>query len=308
MHRSVPSLFKQGPSALARLIVFSLLSLSFMFADAHLGWISPVRTLVHELLYPLQSLALLPRDIAYGTLEYLQTQETLKERVATLEAHQRNSSIQQQRLSFVEQENKRLRQLLNLQEIAQLKTLAAEIQYDVRHPYTQKLILNRGHLDGVKAGLAVVDERGLLGQITRIYAQQSELTLITDRDQSIPVQVVRTGLRTITSGSNRPGLLELRYLPASADIQPGDILVTSGLDGLYPPGLWVGKIQEVDRKGDSAFARVHAQPLAGVLEDRQILVVLNEPVAHPRPESNTPSERSTKKNRRERMNENGASH
>jgi rod shape-determining protein MreC len=304
MHRSTPSLFKQGHSALARLVIFTCLALSFMWADARLGWMQPVRSVLHEVLYPLQVIALLPRDIAVGVADHVYTHNTLQRRIQTLETEYRNAAVQQQRLTFIEQENKRLRNLLSLQKAAQLKTLAAEIQYDVRYPYSQKLILDRGHAHGVKAGLAVVNERGLLGQITRIYPQQSELTLVTDREQSIPVQVVRTGLRTVTSGSSRAGLLELRYLPASADVQRGDILVTSGLDGLYPPGLLVGRIQDVDRKGDSAFARVHAQPLAGVQEDRQVLIVLNEPLPHARPDSPNTNERPTRNRRnRERNND-----
>ena len=149
----------------------------------------------------------------------------------------------------------------------------AEIQYDTRDPFTQKVVIGQGAQQGIQNGAPVVNEDGVIGQVTRVFPLQSEVTLLTDKDQAVPVQIVRTGLRSVIYGTPKGDTLDLRFVPISADVQAGDELVTSGLDGIYPPGLPVAKVVRVDKQADTAFARVVCLPVAPVRGARQLLVL-----------------------------------
>ncbi|HOI67575.1 MAG TPA: rod shape-determining protein MreC [Thiomonas arsenitoxydans] len=137
------------------------------------------------------------------------------------------------------------------------------------------MVIDRGRLQGVELGSPVIDETGLLGQVTRDYPWSAEVTLITDRDAVVPVQNQRTGERGVVYGE--PGLgqggMELRWMPAAADVRVGDVLVTSGVDGIYPAGLRVARVTAVTRQRDTAFARVMCAPLADVEGGRHVLVL-----------------------------------
>ena len=153
----------------------------------------------------------------------------------------------------------------------QTKSIAADILYNAPDPFARKVILDRGAQQGVEAGLAVVDAYGVIGQVTRVHPIQAEVTLLTDRNQSIPVSVVRNGVRGVLYGVGR-GLLEMRHVLADVDIQPGDQLVTSGLDGVFVPGLPVATVTRVNRDQD-AFARIECEPLAAIERSVQVLVI-----------------------------------
>jgi rod shape-determining protein MreC len=199
--------------------------------------------------------------------------------------------LQSQRANQVEQlslENDRLRQLLDLRQRLPTPAQAAQVRYDVADPYSRKVIIDRGSLKGVVAGSPVLDENGVLGQVTRVYPMVSEVTLLTDRDQAIPVLNTRTGVRGLAFGdaSSRTGGLELRFMAASADVQAGDLLTTSGVDGVYPPGLPVARVEKVERRADSAFARITCLPLAlaSGVDHVMVLQPVNDLTA-PRPEA-----------------------
>lgn len=292
LDRSPPPFFRQGPSALSKLMVFSALALFLMVADTRFAIIKPLRVAVATVLYPLQWVAMRPVLWAQSGGQYFDS--LADARAARTEAQQRLAA-QAQRANQVEQlglENNRLRQLLALRERLGTPAQAAQVLYDAADPYTRKIIIDRGLLQGVSAGSPVIDEAGVLGQVTRVYPTVSEVTLVTDRDQAIPVLNTRTGARGVAFGdaTAHAGALELRFMAANADVQEGDVLSTSGVDGVYPPGLHVARVARVERRVDTAFARIYCTPLA--LTAGALHVMVLAPVGQQvpdRPEAGTPA-------------------
>jgi rod shape-determining protein MreC len=184
-----------------------------------------------------------------------------------------------------------VRQLLQLRERLVTSAQAAQVLYDGADPYTRKVIIDQGLVDGVSAGSPVLDESGVLGQVTRVYPSVSEVTLVTDRDQAIPVLNARTGARGVAFGDSagHAGALELRFMASNADVQAGDMLTTSGVDGVYPPGLPVARVEKVEQRADSAFARIYCTPIGLVAGARHVMVL--KPLSAqipPRPEPDLP--------------------
>ena len=279
LDRTPPPFFRQGPSALSKLTVFSALALFLMVADTRFTITQPLRIVVATALRPMQWVAMQPIAWAQGGGKYF---ETLKSSQSSAEMARQKLGLQSQRANQVEQlllENARLRQLLTLRERVTTPAQAAQVLYDAADPYTRKVIIDKGMADGVAIGSPVIDESGVLGQVTRVYPSVSEITLVTHRDQAIPVQNSRTGARGIAfgDGAGHLGALELRFMAANADVQAGDILATSGVDGVYPPGLPVAKVDRVERRVDSAFARVYCTPIALVSGTAHVMVL--KPVA-----------------------------
>ena len=276
-----PPFFRQGPSALSKLTFFSVLAVFLMVADTRLKLTQPLRVAVATVLYPVQWLALRPVLLAQGAEKYFvslsaaQVNETVAQRKLVLQS-QRANQVEQLTL-----ENSRLRQLLGLRHSVSTPSQAAQVLYDAADPYTRKVIIDRGSLNGVLAGSPVLDETGVLGQVTRVYPMVSEVTLITDRDHAIPVLNTRTGARGVAFGDPalRANGMELHFMSTNADVQAGDLLSTSGVDGVYPAGLPVARVSKVERRVDSAFARISCVPLALVSGVGQVLVL--EPVATP---------------------------
>ncbi|WP_321922845.1 rod shape-determining protein MreC [Paraburkholderia guartelaensis] len=283
MEYSPPPLFKQGPSALARLIFFVVLSLALLVSDARFKTLEIVRGVLGAGLYPLQRAALVPRDFFMGAADLAVTSSTL--RTENTQLHVRNLQLSQQAnaAASLAAENAHLRALLQLSQRIGAQTTPAEIQYDTRDPFTQKVVIGGGSQQGIQNGSPVLSEDGVIGQITRVFPMQSEVTLVTDKDQAVPVEVVRTGLRSVIYGTAKGDLLDLRFVPISADLQVGDELVTSGLDGIYPQGLPVAKVLRVDKQADTAFARVVCLPIAAVRGARQVLVLHYVPQVPPNP-------------------------
>jgi rod shape-determining protein MreC len=275
LDRTAPPLFNQGPSALSKLIFFSALALFLMVADARFNIVQPVRLAIGTVLYPVQWLALKPVQLVAGGERYMQDLQAAQ----AAEAHARKSlALQSERASQADtlaQDNARLRALLELRQTTQTPGRAAEVLYDTSDPYTRKVVIDQGLSNGIAAGSPVIDEHGVLGQVTQVQPFTSEVTLVIDRDLAIPVQNTRTGARSVAFGdaSAYSGGLELRFMAANADLQEGDTLTTSGVDGVYPPGLPVGKIDRIERRADSAFARIHCLPAAQVSAARYVLVL-----------------------------------
>ncbi|MFZ4478932.1 MAG: rod shape-determining protein MreC [Rhodoferax sp.] len=270
-----PPFFRQGPSALSKLTFCSALALFLMVADARFELVRPLRVLVASVLYPVQWVVLQPVLWAQSGAQYV---ESLKASQAREEVTHRKMELQSRRANEVEQltlENSRLRSLLSLRDRVTSPWQAAQVLYDAADPYTHKVIIDRGALEGVLAGSPVLDENGVLGQVTRVYPMISEVTLVTDRDQAIPVLNTRTGVRAVAFGDPalRANGLELRYMAANADVQTGDLLTTSGVDGIYPAGLPVAKVEKVERRVDSAFARISCRPLALVSGVSHVMVL-----------------------------------
>lgn len=276
MEYSPPPLFKQGASARAKVVIFSLIAIVLLVADAHWQTLGAVRQVVGTALYPLQRLAMMPRDAAYGVGDYFSSLARTQEENRQLLRQQVLNSQTMQQVQLMAAENAHLRRLLGASERLAVKSLMAEILYDARDPFTRKIVLDRGSQQGVKAGQPVIDDTGVVGQVTRVFPFTAEVTLLTDKDQAIPVQVIRNGLRSVAYGRGQSGALDLRFMPANADIRKGDVLVTSGIDGIYPAGLAVARVSQVEQKSSDAFAKIVCQPAAGIDSNRQLLILLTE--------------------------------
>jgi rod shape-determining protein MreC len=177
-----------------------------------------------------------------------------------------------QRLSTIEAENVHLRSLLNGNIPIQPKAILGEISHTGRDPFTSVVVVNRGSQHNIKAGQAVVDSKGVVGQVTRVYPFSSEVTLITDKDLSIPIQIERNQLRAIAFGEGN-NTLDIPFLPTNVDIKVGDKLVTSGIDGIYPAGLAVAKVSKIQQNQESPFAKIICTPIAEVTNHIQLLLL-----------------------------------
>ncbi len=270
-----PPFFRQGASALSKLMVFSALAALLMVLDSRLQLALPLRSAISTALLPLQWLALQPvKGVqAVGThfrdLQAAQA-DAAASRQALLQQVQRSVLVE-----HLERENRELRDLLGMHQRLSLTGQGAEVLYDVADPYSRRVIIDHGQTQGTVPGSAVLDGSGVLGQVTRVYPMTAEVTLLIDRDQAIPVLNTRTGQRALAYGLPSPsgGQLELRYLAANADIAVDDLLTTSGVDGVYPAGLPVARVVQVSRDDLSGFARVVAEPLARMDKVLQVLVV-----------------------------------
>jgi rod shape-determining protein MreC len=242
-----------------------------------------VRQVAATVLYPLQMAALMPRDAVSSMGGYFSSLSSLQNEVRELKNQQVAQAQAMQHAQLQMAENAHLRRLLEAREHLPVQSIMGEILYDARDPSTRRIVLDRGSRNGVQLGLPVIDNAGVIGQVTRVFPFTSEVTLLTDKEQAIPVQVLRSGLRSIAYGRGRSGLLDLRFVAPDADIQVGDVIVTSGLDGMYPAGLAVAKVVQVEKVAAGAFGRVVCQPLGGVDRNRQLLIVMSQVARAPRP-------------------------
>jgi rod shape-determining protein MreC len=275
LERSAPPIFRQGLSATAKLVLLSLLSILLMASDHRFQISQPLRSGIAVVLGPLQWLSLQPLRAFSGMGTYFGDLEKAQDAAQNF---QTRTIAQAQRLQQVEhlaQENAQLRELLDLREQFAGPTKAVEVLYDTADPYTDRLVVDRGLVAGLVQGAAVIDVGGVVGQVTRVYPLVSEVTLLTDRGQSIPVLNARTGTRHVAIGdpNTQGGALELKFVPSGTDIKSGDLLTTSGIDGVYPAGLHVGRVSYIDRRVDSSFARVLATPTAKP-RGRHLLVLM----------------------------------
>ena len=283
LDRTPPPFFRQGPSALTRLTFFSALALFLMVADTRFQLTKPLRAAIATVLHPIERVLLVPVAAWEGGSDYLLG---LQGALAKEEAARRDLAHQAERAARVEQlaaENQRLRALLDLRPALTVRSMAAEVLYDAPDPFSRKVIIDRGATHGVAVASPVINEAGVLGQVTRVYPLSSEVTLLADKDAAIPVLNTRNQLRSAAYGV-RNGM-ELRFMAGNADVQVGDLLTTSGVDGIYPPGLPVARVTLVDRKIDTSFARILLEPVASSDAVRHVLVL--EPVGvqmPPKPE------------------------
>jgi len=273
MEHTPPPFFVRGPAPLVRLAFFASLSLALLVLDARFGYAEGIRSVLALAAYPIQQAARLPVALVEGVSGYFSSQTRLRSENEALRARLLDASLDAQRYESAAAEAANLRRLIGAAERVERKSIPAEVLYAGRDPYSRKVIISRGTQHGVQAGSAVVDAGGVVGQLTRAHAFVSEVTLVTDKGQPTPVQVLRNGLRAIAFGGGSSGQLELRYMSGNADVENGDVLVTSGIDGTYPPGLPVAVVVRVERDSSYTFARVLAQPIAGVERGRYALVL-----------------------------------
>jgi rod shape-determining protein MreC len=293
LDRTPPPFFRQGPSAFSRLVVFASMAVCLMAADRRLELIRPVRAAVAVVLYPVEQLLLTPLSAWTQVQTYLggihaaQDAEARARAALTLQAQQ---ALLTKPLS---DENARLRALLDLRARLSTPARAAEVLYDAADPFTRKMVIDQGSLQGIELSSPVVNEAGVLGQVTRVYPATSEVTLLTDRNASIPVLNSRTQQRSIAVGDPVAGGMELRFLAANGDVQVGDVLSTSGVDGVYPGGYPVAKVTHVDRRADNTnFAKIQLELMTRPDGVRHLLVLVplgKQLPARPEPVASAPA-------------------
>ncbi len=284
MEHTPPPLFRTGPTPLARLMIFSMLTAVLLIADARFNYLTVLRQVTAVIVYPLQRLAAAPAAIGSHVFGFFVTHSALRSDNQRLSQQNLELAREAQQTRALQLENAHLRGLLAVRERVGAPATAAEILYAARDPFARKVMIDQGLQRGIEAGRPVVDHVGVIGQVTRVYPWLSEVTLITDKGHLVPVMNVRTGLRAVLAGTGDDGRLELRFIPLAADFQTGDQLVTSGIDGIYPPGLPVAEVTHVERNTAYLFANITCKPLAGVHAHAQVLVLGPMPASAERPE------------------------
>jgi rod shape-determining protein MreC len=283
MDHQPPPFFKHGPSPRARFAFFALLSIVLLVVDAHRNYLDTLRQAVSVAISPLQRAANLPGALLGNIGDFFVTQARLQNDNARLRQQQLLQAAQLQRYQALQAENAYLRRLLSIRQRYGETAIPAEILYAGRDPFSRRIVVDKGTVHHVQAGQAVIDDTGVVGQVTRVSPLSSEITLLVDKEQAVPVQVMRNGLRAIAFGHGQDGMLELPFMPVNADIQNGDQLVTSGIDGTYPPGLPVAVVSRIERNAAFAFARIACLPSAGIDRHRQLLILAPMPEAKAAP-------------------------
>ena len=247
--------------------------MALLIADARYRYLDGIRRVVAGIVYPLQRLAGAPGEMLARVGEFFVAQSTLHDINLRLAEQNLLTGAKLQKYNALAAENAHLRELLAARQRFPESTIAAEVLYSGRDPFTRKIIIDKGEQNSIKAGQPAIDQLGVIGQVTRVYPWLAEITLITDKEQLVPVQNVRNGLRAVLGGTGNSDQLELKFIPLNADFQTGDQLATSGIDGVYPPGLPVAVVSNVERDAAYLFARIICKPLAGVSSHRQLLVL-----------------------------------
>jgi rod shape-determining protein MreC len=275
-----------------------------MLIDFRFKALDPIRNNINWLLRPLECVMMTPRNAYDWASEYFTSRGTLDKENQAMKTRQAELSLLANQSEFLLVENQNLRQLMDLQKQIPFKTLPVEILFNPSNPISQRIVINRGSADGLKQGNPIANDSGILGQVVRIYDRSAEVSLLEDRDFAVPVQVARNGLRAAVFGAGRGNPLELRYLPVASDLEVGDVLITSGIDGVYPPGFAVAVISRIERNADKNSSNVFCVPVSPVNRYRQALALLYDPqwdakasTAPNKPDTpltNTPGRRQTR--------------
>ncbi|MFZ6864273.1 rod shape-determining protein MreC [Undibacterium sp. Ji67W] len=297
MDYSPPPLFKQGASARARAIFFAILAIFLLVVDSRLKSLTLVRQVLGTVLYPVQMIAVVPSMTYKNISHYFVSLNDLERENTHLKRLQTSTADVLQQTSQLQSENNHLRKLLDARERLPVKSVLAEIIYDARDPSTSKVIVDRGIKDGIALGQPVIDDLGVVGQVTRVFPLTAEVTLLTDKNQAIPVQILRNGLRSVAYGRGQSSYLDMR-VTSNADIQNGDQLVTSGIDGIYPPGLAVAKVAQVESKAVTALENILCIPAAGIDRNKQLLILQVSTDNLPRPDTEDVRAKKEKINRK----------
>ena len=272
MDHQPPPFFKRGPAPLARLAFYAALSVALLFVDTRFQTLELVRKAVSLVTHPLQQAAHAPIEFIDNAGHYISSISRFQDENTRLKRGQLESATTLLRLRQLESENARLRKLLDIRDRQHVDGVVGRILYAARDPFSRRIVVDKGQQNNIEGGQPVIDETGVVGQVTRVFPFASEITLITDKEQSIPVQIVRNGLRSVVFGLGN-GQLELRFMPANADVQNGDLLVTSGLDGVFLAGLPVARVTHIERDTSYSFARIFCEPLAGVENYNEVMVL-----------------------------------
>jgi rod shape-determining protein MreC len=281
--RESPAFFHRGPSPLARLTFFTLAAIALMIADHRFHALETVRLSLSAVAQPVQQVATMPGEAVARLGDYFANQQRLMRENQDLKAKvlEQSAAAQEARLLKAEQEH-----LLAMTSSRYSENGAiAEVLYTARNPFTRKIVVDKGLTSSMKAGMPVIDGSGVVGQVTSVGTFSSEVTLVTEKDQSVPVMLVRSGLRAIAVGSGKDGSIDIPFMPVSADVQNGDVFVTSGIDGTYPPGLVVAEVTSVQKNSAYVFAKISARPMAGVDNFRYVMLLPLPAASVARPET-----------------------
>jgi len=295
-----PSFFRRGPSPLARLAFLSVVSFALLFADTRYRYLENVRRAVAAVLYPLQRAAQMPGEALEYVATYFSSQRALVEENETLRRRLADQAPAAQGFPLARQEIERLKALLTLRDRYSSGGTAVEVLYTGRDPFSQKVFVDKGGEAGILPGEAVIDAEGVVGQVTRVFPFMAEVTLIGDKDHAVPVKVLRSGMRSVLYGAGAGRLPELRFTAPTADIEVGDLLVTSGIDGTYPAGLSVAEVATIERDTGQMFARITAAPRAGVDRSSHLLVLRQAAAMPARPDEPVEAEAVKKGGRKGR--------
>jgi len=271
--------FTRGPSPLARVTFFSLIAIAVMIADHRFQALDVVRFGVTTALNPIEQVIAWPARGLTTLTRYFRDQDALISENKALDEKILALAADGQRAQLIAAEHKHVSALHEANNRFQREGVIAEIIRDARNPFARKIIINRGMSDAIKPGAVVIDGLGVVGQVTNLGATSAEVTLITEKDQSVPVMIVRNGLRAVAAGNGREGLIEMPFMPVATDILVGDALVTSGIDGVYPAGLSVGTVTVVDKNPAFSFARIVALPTSAPNHHRFVKVLLAPVIA-----------------------------
>lgn len=297
MDYSPPPLFKQGASARVRAVFFTVFAVFLLVVDSRLNTLTFARQVLGTVLYPAQMMAVIPADIVRHVSHYFVTQTDLEKENARLKRQQILNADSLQKSAQLQSENNHLRNLLGARERLPVKSVLAEIIYDARDASTKKVIVDRGIKDGVALGQPVIDDLGVVGQITRVFPLTAEVTLLSDKNQAIPVQILRNGLRSVAYGRGKSSYLDMR-LTSNADVKVGDQLVTSGIDGIYPAGLAVANVIQVENKATTTLENILCVPVAGIDKNKQLLILQVSTTNLPRPDTEDVRAKKEKFNRK----------
>ena len=270
----------RGGSPGFRFTLYATVSIIIMFLDQRGEYLERIRFGLNILAYPIELAVSSPSAASHWLQETLETRDALRAENARLITRNRELELRSMRYEALARENDQLRGLQDALPPVAERWLVAEIVDIELNSLRQRVLLNRGSANGVFKGQAVMDDEGLLGQTTHVGPWSTEVILITDPEHAVPVQIQRTGLRTIAVGTGDTGSLGLPYLPANADVQVGDVLLTSGLGGVFPAGYPVGRVAEVHRDAVQPLAQVRAAPFARMDTDREVMLVWFRP-GHP---------------------------
>lgn len=274
-------LFKRGTAPEVRLAVFVVLAVVLLIIDARWTVLEPARQALSMAIYPFQRVAMAPATINKHVDTWLN---------ATALVHSEKEALQRQRIELAQvsthaaqlaTENEQLRRLLQVADTVTQPAVAVEVFYEPPNAFNRRLVFNKGSAEGIRPGMPVIDEGGVVGQVVRVTRNTSEAALITDDKVSIPVQVLRNGLRLVAFGGHAAAKVEARYLTNEVDLQVGDILVTSGIGGLFPAGLPVAEVESIEFDAATGFAMAVGQPLSHPERYRHFLVLLvDEPLLY----------------------------
>ncbi|MCC5851458.1 MAG: rod shape-determining protein MreC [Alkalimonas sp.] len=266
-------IFERGPSLRLRLFIVTLLSLGLMVVDRYTDSSTQLRSYLTTAVSPLIYIASLPQVVLTGASEQFMSHQRLLAENEQLRERLLRQSGTLQRLEFLQQENNKLRELLGSAPVAEGQRLVAEVMAVYSHPFSHQIVLNRGSNDGVTEFQPLIDDLGVLGQVVSVGPTSSRALLITDTTHAMSLRIERTGVSVIAEGLGQWDRIRLVHLPHSIDIQQGDRLVTSGLDGRFPEGYPVARVSRIQRDLSQPFLQVQAEPFAQLDRIRYVLLL-----------------------------------